>query len=125
MPGSVIWNENLSREFDANKAFYQAVFGYSYGDMSADGFQYATLDLGGRPVGGIGGIGADQPASTPARWNTYFGVEDTDTVVARAAQLGGQVIAPAFDSPYGRMAVLSDDQGAVFSVMTAGPEQEA
>ena len=27
-PGSLAWNENMSRDFDGNKAFYQAVFGY-------------------------------------------------------------------------------------------------
>ena len=28
-PGSLTWNENMSRNFDGNKAFYQAVFGYT------------------------------------------------------------------------------------------------
>ena len=27
-PGSLCWNENMSRDFAGNKAFYQAVFGY-------------------------------------------------------------------------------------------------
>ena len=119
-PGTLIWNENLSREFEANKAFYGAVFGYSFGDMSADGFSYATLDLDGQTVGGIGAISADQPAATPANWGTYFAVADTDAAVARVTELGGSVIAPAWDSPYGRMAVVSDDQGAVFALMSAG-----
>ena len=45
-PGSLTWNENMSRNFDGNKAFYQAVFGYTFGDLSSEGFRYATLDLG-------------------------------------------------------------------------------
>lgn len=117
-PGSLIWNENMSRDFEGNKAFYHAVFGYEYGDMSSDDFRYATLDLGGRPAGGIGEIGADVPAGHPAHWSTYFGVEDTDAAVAKVTELGGRVIQPAWDSPYGRMAVLADDQAAVFSVMS-------
>lgn len=117
-PGSLIWSENMSRDYDGNKAFYQAVFGYEYGDIGAEGMEYSTLDLGGRPVGGIGGIGAEQPAEMPATWATYFGVADTDAAVARAAGLGGSLIAPAWDSPYGRMAVVSDDQGAVFALMS-------
>jgi predicted enzyme related to lactoylglutathione lyase len=36
--------------------------------------------------------------------------------VERAAQLGGQVVVPPFDVPPVRMAVLSDPQGAVFTV---------
>jgi predicted enzyme related to lactoylglutathione lyase len=121
-PGALLWNENMSRDFTGNEAFYRAVFGYSYGDVGGGDFRYATLDLNGRSVGGIGELGADQPAEVPAHWSAYFGVADTDATVATAVRLGGELIAPAFDSPYGRIAVLSDDQGAVFSVMTAGPD---
>jgi predicted enzyme related to lactoylglutathione lyase len=123
-PGSLIWSENMSRHFEANEAFYGAVFGYQFGDIGAEGMQYATLDLDGRPVGGIGAIGADQPADLPASWSTYFGVADTDAAVARVTELGGSVVAPAWDSPYGRMAVVSDDQGAVFSVMSVSAQQD-
>ena len=120
-PGSLTWSENMSRNYEANKAFYAAVFGYQFGDISAEGFKYSTLDLDGRPVGGIGEISADQPAETPAYWGTYFAVADTDAAVDRAVELGGSVIGPAWDSPYGRMAVVSDDQGAIFALMSNSP----
>jgi predicted enzyme related to lactoylglutathione lyase len=35
---------------------------------------------------------------------------------------GGRVIRPAEDSPYGRMAVVADDQGAVFSLIATPAE---
>lgn len=118
-PGSLIWSENMSRNYEGNKAFYSSVFGYSFGDIGAEGMNYATLDLDGKTVGGIGEIGADQPAAMPAYWGTYFAVADTDAAVAKATELGGSVVAPAWDSPYGRMAVVSDDQGATFALMSA------
>src|SRR5215475_197369 len=105
--GSVTWNENLSWSFEGNKAFYREVFGYDYGDIGAPG--YATLDLDGNAVGGIGAIGPEQPAETPASWGTYFAVADSYSDVARASELGGGVIAPPWDTPYGRMAALRDD----------------
>ena len=114
----------MSRNYEGNKAFYAAVFGYTYSDMSADGFNYATLDLDGRPAGGIGEITADQPADTPANWGTYFAVADTDAAVERATELGGSVVAQAWDSPYGRMAVVRDDQGAAFALMSVSEEQQ-
>lgn len=123
-PGSLIWNENMSRSYEANKAFYGAVFGYEFGDIGTDGMNYATLDLHGRPVGGIGEIGPEHPAEMPASWGTYFGVADTDAAIARVLELGGHVIAPAWDSPYGRMAVVSDDQGAVFALLSTGEGQQ-
>jgi uncharacterized protein len=123
-PGALTWNENMSRSFENNKAFYHEVYGYDYTDLSAEGMQYATLDLAGRPVGGIGAIGPEQPAELPANWLAYFAVADTDAAVANATQLGGSVLAPPWDTPYGRMAVVADDQGAVFAVMTSAPSPE-
>ncbi len=122
-PGSLIWSENMSRNYDGNKAFYQSVFGYQFGDIGAEGMNYATLDLDGGPVGGIGEIGTEQPAEMPAAWGTYFAVADTDAAVQKAAELGGRVVAPAWDSPYGRMAIVSDDQGGVFALMSASPQE--
>lgn len=116
-PGAVCWNENMSRDFDGNKAFYGAVFGYGYDDMSGDDFRYATFKTTGDPLGGIGDIGGMAPAETPAHWMTYFAVDDADEAVAKAIKLGGRLIRPAWDSPYGRMAMLADDQGTVFAII--------
>ena len=118
-PGSLAWNENMSRDFEGNKAFYHAVFGYDFGDLSSEGFNYATLDLAGRPVGGIGELDPNFPPEVPASWSAYFGVTDADAAVARAAELGGTVVRTVWDSPYGRMAVLADDQGATFAIVAA------
>ena len=54
---------------------HQAVFGYSYDDMSSDDFKYATFKTTGDPMGGIGDLGTSAPAETPAHWMTYFGVD--------------------------------------------------
>ena len=119
-PGTLIWSENMSRDFERNKAFYAAVFGYQFGEIAPT---YSTLDIDGRPAGGIGELGPEH-ADRPAAWGTYFAVPDTDAVAARAVELGGAIVAPAFDSPYGRMAVLADDQGGEFAVMTPNPEMQ-
>jgi uncharacterized protein len=124
-PGSLIWSENMSRNYEGNKAFYRTVFGYDFGDIGPEGMNYATLDLDGKSVGGIGEIGTDQPAEMPAYWGTYFAVSDTDAAVEKAIALGGSVVAPAWDSPYGRMAVVSDDQGASFALMSTSAEEES
>ncbi len=123
-PGAVCWNENMSRAFDANKAFYQSVFGYDYDDMSSDDFHYAAFKTSGDPLGGIGDLGTAAPAETPAHWRTYFAVSDADEAVEVATKLGGHVVAPAWDTPYGRMAILADDQGAVFAIMSI-PQAQA
>jgi uncharacterized protein len=118
-PGSLTWNENLSRDFDGNKAFYEAVFGYEYGDIGATGFRYATLKTGGSEVGGIGELDSSLPAAVAAHWSVYFAVEDTDAAVATVSGLGGATVRPAWDSPYGRIAIVADPGGAVFSLISA------
>ena len=119
--GSLAWNENLSRDFDRNKPFYQAVFGYEYGDIGDAGFRYSTLKIGGAEVAGIGELDSSFPAEVPAHWSVYFAVEDTDAAVAKVKALGGATERPAWDTPYGRMAVVADDHGAPFSLISIAP----
>ncbi len=111
--GAVAWSENLTHNFEGNQKFYADVFGYSYNDVSTEDLRYATASVGADTVGGIGGAFGEAP---PA-WLTYFSVADTDAAVARVFELGGYMVTPPSDTPYGRSAVVSDDQGAVFAVI--------
>lgn len=124
-PGALTWNENMSRDFEGNKAFYREVFGYDYNDMSSDDFKYASFRVGAADVGGIGELGAEFPAEIPANWTTYFAVQDADEAVAKVAELGGTLLRPAWDTPFGRMAVVSDNEGAAFAIMGQVPGSEA
>ena len=82
VPGAFTWSEHMSRDFEGAKAFYAAVFGYEYGDMSSDGFSYATMLINGQQVvGGIGAFPAGQGDDHPAGWSVYFGTSDTDKAV--------------------------------------------
>ena len=117
-PNTLSWSEHLGRDFDGSKAFYQAVFDYTYQDMSGDGFKYAMLMVGDHEVGGIGEYPEGTPADAPAAWGAYFAVTDTDAAVAKVTELGGSVVQPIRDSPYGRTAVVADNHGAVFSLIT-------
>ena len=46
-----------------------------------------------------------------------FGAADTDASVARVQANGGSVTREPIDHPYGRMATVADDQGALFSLL--------
>jgi uncharacterized protein len=117
-PHTLSWNEHMSRDFGGSQAFYRSVFGYDYQDMSGEGFTYAMLMVDGHEVGGIGEYPEGTPAEVPAAWGAYFVVEDTDAAVARVVELGGGAVQPIRDSPYGRIGVVADNHGAVFSVIT-------
>ncbi|MFI1013479.1 VOC family protein [Streptomyces sp. NPDC020965] len=57
------------------------------------------------------------PAELPDHFLVYFCVKDCDATVATAVRLGGRVQAPPYDIPPGRIAVLTDNQGATFAVL--------
>ncbi len=120
-PGTVIWTENMSTDWVVNKGFYQRVFGWDYDDMSDETFKYATFQVEGRVAGGLGEI-AESADATGAHWSVYFAVEDTDQAVDQAVRLGGSVIRPPWDTPQGRMAIVTDTQGASFALMSAPAE---
>lgn len=48
----------------------------------------------------------------------YFAVPDCDESVAMVKRLGGRVTADPFDTPYGRIAVVADNQGAMFALLS-------
>lgn len=119
VPSAFTWCEHMSRDFEGAKAFYAAVFGYEYGDMSSDGFSYATLLINGQQVvGGLGAFPSGEDNAHQPFWSVYFGTADTDKSVELLVGHGGRVIRPASDSPYGRMAIVADNQGAVFSLIS-------
>ncbi len=121
-PGSVTWNEQFSRAWEESKAFYTALFGWAYDDLSADGFTYAAFLVDGAPAGGIGVLDQGQESLSPY-WSTYFKVADADETVAEVRRLGGSVHREPWDTPFGRMAFVADDQGVTFMVMADLPDQ--
>lgn len=117
-PGSFTWHELLSRDPQASVAFLSALFDYTWEQMDGAPMEYHIAKIAGREAVGVMAVPPDMPAEVPSHWNTYFAVEDTDETVAKAVAAGGSVQSPAFDSPFGRMAVLADPQGASFSIIT-------
>ena len=120
-PGSVVWNEVLTRDEAAALPFYIEVFGYTTELVDlGDATPYVVLTINDRPVGGLATTPPEVPADAPSYWATCFAVADADAAVQVATEAGGSVVFGPVDSPNGRIGVLSDPQGAVFSVMGVG-----
>jgi predicted enzyme related to lactoylglutathione lyase len=120
-PNTFTWAELACRDVDAAKAFYGAVFGWE-GETHpfAETSSYTEFQLpgGAAPFAGMVQMNEVWPDDIPAHWMVYFAVDDTDACAARVATLGGTVSVGPFDmAQVGRVAVLNDPQGAVFSVI--------
>jgi predicted enzyme related to lactoylglutathione lyase len=116
--GMPAWAELHTRNYDQAIAFYRDVFGWdvhSAGDTPE--FRYSTLGPGDNAYGGIMDAAAFLPPDAPARWSVYFGAGDVDTRLACAVELGGSVVTPAEDTPYGRLATATDPNGAQFKLI--------
>ncbi len=116
-PGALVWNELMTRDAAAAREFYATVFGYTYEDMSSEGFEYHAFLVDGRPTGGIMKLDANWPDEVPAHWAVTFSTDDTDAAADMVRKSGGSVTAEPSDSPYGRYASFKDPHGAMFSVM--------
>jgi uncharacterized protein len=117
-PGAVSWAELQTGDLDVAQAFYTALFGYAWQETPG-GLRYATFSVGGQLAGGALAIPEEWHAGgrPNPRWLTYFAVDDADAAAASAERLGGDVLFPPQDSPFGRFAVLRDPQGATFNAI--------
>jgi predicted enzyme related to lactoylglutathione lyase len=55
----------------------------------------------------------------PPHWMIYFNVENADSAAERVTAGGGRVNVAPFDTPYGRMTVVADPNGAVLGLSAA------
>ena len=130
--GAFIWYELMTTDTDSAKAFYDAVVGW---DISEGAAEYQGYRMIGRKDGGFaGGILplTDEMQQHGARpiWLGYVNVSDTDEAIAEIEQAGGTKIMGPMDIPnVGRIAMVTDPQGAPFYVMKpippAGQEKQA
>lgn len=119
-----IWYELMTPDPDGAKGFYDAVVGWSLQPGSAESGDYGFIV---RSDGGMnGGILrlTDDMAAHGARpcWLGYIQVPGVDAAVTAIEAAGGTLLMPARDVPMaGRIAMLTDPQGAAFYIMTPTP----
>ena len=117
-PGGVTWEDLRSPDPDTARTFYAAVFGHEFAAVPGAPGDYTTFSLPG-DAGPRGGIGPLMGQGTSPHWLTYFGVADAVAAAGAAQRAGGAVEVPDFETPFGRMAVITDPDGAVFWVVEA------
>jgi predicted enzyme related to lactoylglutathione lyase len=121
-PGTPGWFELFTRDYEATVAFYRNVFRWdTHVAGDTPDFRYTTLNQGEEWLAGIMDASGFLPEGVPAHWSVYFGADDTDAALAKAVELGGSVVRPAEDTPYGKLATATDPTGAQFKLV--GPNE--
>lgn len=124
-PGAPSWFELHTTGFGAALDFYRDAFRLeSQVVADSDEFRYSILSAEGQQVGGVADDSAHlSPGSS--YWKVYFWTEDADASAARVAELGGRVLRPAEDTPWGRLAEVADPMGTVFNLQAANEAMPA
>lgn len=124
--GSPSWFELHTADYQGALAFYRDVFGWTTHTVSdTPEFRYSTMVDGEDWLAGIMDASNTLGEGIAPHWTVYFGVEDTDAALATLVELGGTVVTPAEDTPYGRLAAVTDPLGAHFSLVAANEAMPA
>ncbi|MEA2685876.1 MAG: uncharacterized protein QOE93_1071, partial [Actinomycetota bacterium] len=112
------WFELHTRDHDTAVGFYRDVFHWETQAVSdTPEFRYTLQVEGESQLAGVIDASSFLPDGVPAHWTVYFGTDDADATLAKIVELGGSVIQPAEDTPYGRLAVAADPTGAIFRLV--------
>lgn len=123
-PGTPVWFELHTPRFQEAQTLLSLIFDWEISLMSdTPGPRYAQHHEGAHATAGIFDMTSDMDTGTvpetpadpeaPASWRTYIQVADIHGSLDTVESLGGAVTRAAEDTPFGILAEISDDQGAV------------
>jgi predicted enzyme related to lactoylglutathione lyase len=114
-PGALIWGELITDDVEASAAFYRAMFGWELSSPEGPLNRRDWL-VGGQRIGATVASPPAMPPEVPVYRDTWFGSADPDGAARLTPDLGGTLLMGPVDTEHGRLGVLTDPSGAVFSV---------
>jgi predicted enzyme related to lactoylglutathione lyase len=104
-PRTFAWAELYARDTDVVNTFY--------GNL----FHEALFGPDAAPDFGRAAVSEVFPAEMPPHFLVHFAVEDMTEALGTVNRLGGRVQSTPFDTSYGNVAVVTDNQGASFALL--------
>ena len=109
------WHEIYAPDAQAAIDFYTKALGMGTQDYDmGGGYTYHMLTANGTGIAGV--MSTKDPKMMPGippHWAVYMAVDDVDKRIAKCKELGAKVVVEPMDVPkVGRMALISDPQGA-------------
>ncbi|HHJ15743.1 MAG TPA: VOC family protein [Gammaproteobacteria bacterium] len=116
--GAFSWNELMTTDVEAAKAFYGSLFGWTLEGMQTNDMAYTMAKAGDREVAGLMAM-PPEAGTMPPTWGAYVTVDDVEASAKQAEALGGKIMLAPRDIPdVGRFCVICDPQGATLSLIT-------
>ena len=114
--GRFCWGELLTTDPEGAADFYTAVIGWGTREWEGSETAYTVWMNDETPVGGFMQL-PEQVVATgaPPHWMVYISTPDADASAKKAESLGGTVLHMLEFPDIGRMAIIADPQGAVFT----------
>lgn len=121
--GTFTWNELMTPDVAAAKAFYGAALGWTFTDEDmGEGGLYTLAYVPGEEIS-IAGI-YEWPEENPGSraWFAYIAVDDIEAAVAKVVPAGGQVARGPWHIPgVGKIALIVDKAGSSVGYLEAEP----
>jgi hypothetical protein len=116
-PNAFGWADLNARGVEAAIPFYAKVFGWGIKPSGSPDLPYTEFQVDGESIAGAAEMDPNLPAEAPSHWMVYFTVDDVDAAHQTAVDAGASSMLAPFDFPGGRMAYVTDPQGATFGLM--------
>ena len=117
--GRFVWHDHVSNGPEKAIRFYSELLGWESEIFKTGDADYPMIKANGATHGGFG----PSQGGAPPHWMGAIGVENVDEAARKAEAAGASVVVQPTGIPEtGRFAVLTDPQGAVFSVYSSASE---
>lgn len=118
--GKVVWYELATPDAESAKRFYGGLFGWTFTDDRTPEPRYVTIHHRGVAIGGMVQLTEGQARTFAPQWVSLLSVPDVDAAITAGKAAGATVSwGPRNVGERGRMALLTDPQGALVGLLTS------
>lgn len=123
LPGKIVWHDLLTDKPAESRRFYEELFGWEFERIGPNfgpiaSANYLLIRHDGQIIGGMideSRLDTDEEIS---QWVVLMATDDIDAAVDQLKAAGGTVFTPPTDlADRGRIAVVTDPQGALFALL--------
>lgn len=123
LPGKIVWHDLLTDKPRESQRFYEELFGWEFERIGPNfgpvaRANYTLIRHQGRLIGGMIDESTLDTDAEISQWVVLMSTGDIDAAVAQLERAGGSVLTPPTDlADRGRIAVVTDPQGALFALL--------